>query len=139
MFLWYAADMDDETVTSVPSASCDCAVDEAEHARLARVAKALSDPVRLGMLDIMSQGRGCCGFVDPAERGVPGAGDPEGICVCEFQERFGLAQSRASYHLRVLREAGLVREETRGKWSFYSLDREAASAAVDEVRGVLGV
>jgi ArsR family transcriptional regulator, arsenate/arsenite/antimonite-responsive transcriptional repressor len=91
---------------------------------LARVAKALSDPIRLGMLDVMMQGRGCCGFVDPQERGVPGAGDPEGICVCELQEQFGLAQSKASYHLRVLKDAGLVAEETRGKWSFYSVDGE---------------
>ena len=61
---------------------------------------------------------------------MPGNGDPEGICVCEFQERFGLAQSKTSYHLRVLKEAGLVTEETRGKWSFYSVDDEAAAAAL---------
>jgi ArsR family transcriptional regulator len=50
--------------------------------------------------------------------------------VCEFQEQFGLGQSRTSYHLRILREAGLVSEETRGKWTFYELDREAATAAL---------
>jgi ArsR family transcriptional regulator, arsenate/arsenite/antimonite-responsive transcriptional repressor len=72
---------------------CSPALDEAEVARLARVAKALSDPIRLGMLDLMAQGRACCGLPDPAERGVPGAADPLGICVCEFQEHFGLAQS----------------------------------------------
>ena len=140
MFLWYAALVSDETLTSAPLAiHCDCADDDDGYARLAPVAKALADPIRLGMLDLMSQGRACCSFVDPAERGVPGAGDPEGICVCEFQERFGLAQSRASYHLRVLKDAGLVREETRGKWSFYSVDREAAAAAIAQVRGLLGV
>jgi ArsR family transcriptional regulator len=139
IFLWYSVVMSDETMTAPEPAACDCATDAERHAKLARVAKALADPIRLGMLDVMSQGRGCCGFADPAERGVPGSGDPEGICVCEFQERFGLAQSRASYHLRVLKEAGLVREETRGKWSFYSVDREAAATAIDDVRGVLGV
>ncbi len=57
---------------------------------------------------------------------MPGAGDPSGLCVCEFQEQFGLAQSKASYHLRVLKDAGLVVEETRGKWTFYSVNSEVA-------------
>jgi ArsR family transcriptional regulator len=94
------------------------------HDELARIAKALSDPIRLGMLDIMAQGRSCCCLPDPASRGVPGAGEPKGICVCEFQETFGLAQSKVSYHLHVLREAGLIDVETRGKWAFYSLRGE---------------
>ena len=105
----------------------------AEYGDLARVAKALSDPIRLGMLALMTQGRGCCGFVDPAERGVPGPGEPQGICVCEFQEQFGLGQSKASYHLRVLRDAGLVTEETRGKWSFYAVDAEHVAQALGDL------
>ena len=36
-----------------------------------------------------------------------------GICVCEFQEQFGLGQSKVSYHLRVLKEAGLVNDGER--------------------------
>jgi len=106
-------------------------------ARLTRIAKALSDPIRLGMLDVMAQGRACCGLPDPAERGVPGAADPLGICVCEFQQHFGLGQSKISYHLRVLREAGLVSEETRGKWSFYAVDREVVAAALDAFHSIL--
>jgi ArsR family transcriptional regulator len=113
--------------------------DEAALARLARVAKALSDPIRLGMLDVMTQGRSCCGVIDPIARGVPGAGDPEGICVCEFQEQFGLAQSKASYHLRVLKDAGLVTEETRGKWSFYAVDSDRLAEALRELGGVVGL
>jgi ArsR family transcriptional regulator len=105
--------------------------------RLARVAKALSDPIRLGMLDVMTRGRSCCGVIDPQARGVPGAGDPDGICVCEFQEQFGLAQSKASYHLRVLKDAGLVTEETRGKWSFYAVDTERVNEALQALRGVV--
>ena len=111
-------------------AVCCTRTDQATLERLARVAKALADPIRLGMLDVMTQGRGCCGLIDPAERGVPGSGDPEGLCVCEFQEQFGLAQSKASYHLRVLKDAGLVREETRGKWTFYAVDGERLAAAL---------
>jgi ArsR family transcriptional regulator len=105
-------------------------VAEDEVTQLARIAKALADPIRLRMLGVLGEGRGCCEFPDPTTRKVPGTGTPAGICVCEFQEQFGLGQSRTSYHLRILREAGLVSEETRGKWTFYELDREAATAAL---------
>jgi ArsR family transcriptional regulator len=113
------------------SAACCSRLDEAGLDHLARVAKALSDPIRLEMLDIMAQGRSCCELPDPASRGVPGTQEPGGICVCEFQEQFGLGQSKVSYHLRVLKEAGLMRTETRGKWSFYAIDGEAVAAALE--------
>jgi ArsR family transcriptional regulator, arsenate/arsenite/antimonite-responsive transcriptional repressor len=106
------------------------AVDTADVARLARIAKALADPIRLKMLGMLAEGRSCCAFPDPATRNVPGAGTPTGICVCEFQEQFGLGQSRTSYHLRVLKNAGLVTEEARGKWTFYELDQETAAASL---------
>ena len=112
---------------------------EAPVARLTRIAKALSDPIRLGMLDVMAQGRACCGLPDPAERGVPGVADPLGICVCEFQEHFDLGQSKVSYRLRVLKNAGLVRKETRGKWTFYAIDRETVAAALDAIHSLLRV
>jgi len=118
--------------------ACCAPADVERTAHLAGIAKALSDPIRLEMLSVMMQGRGCYGLIDPAERGVPGAHEPAGICVCEFQERFGLAQSKASYHLRVLKDAGLVSEETRGKWSFYAIDREAAAAALRGLARLLG-
>jgi ArsR family transcriptional regulator, arsenate/arsenite/antimonite-responsive transcriptional repressor len=118
---------------------CCTRTDQATLEHLARIAKALADPIRLGMLDVMTQGRGCCGLIDPAERGVPGSVDPEGLCVCEFQEQFGLAQSKASYHLRVLKDAGLVTEETRGKWTFYAVDGERLAAALRDVGRVVNV
>lgn len=132
--------MDEATLTNRRDETaplCCLALDEAEVARLARVAKALSDPIRLGMLDVMAQGRACCGLPDTAGRGVPGSADPIGVCVCEFQEHFGLGQSKVSYHVRVLKEAGLVSEETRGKWSFYAVDREAVANALDAFRSLL--
>ncbi len=121
------------------SLRCCAPPDAAETERLTLVAKALSDPIRLGMLDVMAQGRACCGLPEPSERGVPGAGDPEGICVCDFQDHFSIGQSKVSYHLRVLREAGLVREEQRGKWSFYAIDGVAAAAALEAFKGLLRV
>ena len=43
-----------------------------------------------------------------------------------------MGQSKVSYHMKKLKDAGLVREERRGKWSFYSLDRAAASGLLGE-------
>ncbi len=97
--------------------------------RLVALGRALSDPIRVRMLGMMAEGRGCCDF---SGSGVPVSEDEEGICVCEFEEAFSMGQSKVSYHVRKLKDAGLVREERRGKWAFYSLDREAAGELLGE-------
>ena len=97
--------------------------------RLVALGRALSDPIRVRMLSMMAEGRGCCDF---SGSGVPAGEGEEGICVCEFEEVFSMGQSKVSYHVRKLKDAGLVREERRGKWAFYSLDREAASGLLGE-------
>ncbi len=76
-------------------------------AQLARVAHALSDQTRLG---ILLQLRG-------GER-----------CVCDLTSDLEAAQSRLSFHLRVLRDAGLVVGRREGRWSFYHL----APAALED-------
>jgi ArsR family transcriptional regulator, arsenate/arsenite/antimonite-responsive transcriptional repressor len=102
--------------------------------RLVALGRALSDPIRVRMLGMMADGRGCCDF---SSSGVPADEGDEGICVCEFEDYFGMGQSKVSYHMKKLKDAGLVCEEQRGKWSFYSIDREAAgellSAAADRL------
>jgi ArsR family transcriptional regulator, arsenate/arsenite/antimonite-responsive transcriptional repressor len=97
--------------------------------RLVALGRALSDPIRVRMLSMMAEGRSCCDFSDSS---VPVEEGEEGICVCEFEETFGMGQSKVSYHVKKLKDAGLVREERRGKWTFYSLDREAASGLLGE-------
>jgi ArsR family transcriptional regulator, arsenate/arsenite/antimonite-responsive transcriptional repressor len=97
--------------------------------RLVALGRALSDPIRVRMLSMMADGRSCCDFSDS---GVPAGEGDEGICVCEFEEHFGMGQSKVSYHMTKLKDAGLVHEERRGKWAFYSLDREAASGLLGE-------
>ena len=97
--------------------------------RLVALGRALSDPIRVRMLTMMADGRGCCDFSDS---GVPVEEGEEGICVCEFEAQFGMGQSKVSYHMKKLKDAGLVHEERRGRWSFYSLDREAASELLGE-------
>ena len=77
---------------------------------LARAFNALGDPVRLRVLSML-------------------AAAPEGeICVCEFVEPLGKTQGTVSHHLRVLSEAGLVHGDRRGKWVWYSLDRDRLAA-----------
>ncbi len=46
-------------------------------------------------------------------------------CVCELQDALGAAQSRLSFHLRVLKDAGLVTDRRDGRWVYYSTNREA--------------
>ena len=97
--------------------------------RLVALGRALSDPIRVRMLGMLAEGRGCCELPDC---GVPAKDQDAGICVCEFERYFDAGQSKISYHLGKLKAAGLVHEERRGKWSFYSLDREAARRLLAE-------
>jgi ArsR family transcriptional regulator len=82
-------------------------------ARAARLFHALSDETRLGVLEMLRGG----------ER-----------CVCELQDELDAAQSRLSFHLKVLREAGLVRDRKEGRWSYYSLVPGTLGTAHDVVR-----
>lgn len=112
------------------------ATSEEKVERLVALGQALSDPIRVRMLGMMAEGRSCCSLPD---LGAPVDEADEGICVCEFEDYFGMGQSRVSYHLRKLKDAGLVREEKRGKWSFYSIDGEAVSELLGDAAAHLGV
>ena len=65
---------------------------------------ALSDETRLEIIHLLSKG----------ER-----------CVCELTNSLDAAQSRLSFHLRVLKDAGVVSDRKEGRWVYYELDREA--------------
>jgi ArsR family transcriptional regulator, arsenate/arsenite/antimonite-responsive transcriptional repressor len=55
-------------------------------------------------------------------------------CVCELTEALELTQPLLSFHLKVLKAAGLVRDRRQGRWAYYSLD----PSSVAELRGFLG-
>ncbi|HKH10618.1 MAG TPA: metalloregulator ArsR/SmtB family transcription factor [Rubrobacter sp.] len=110
--------------------------DESRIGRLVALGGALSDPIRVRMIGMMAGGRGCCSLPDC---GVPAEDQDAGICVCEFEAYFGMGQSKVSYHMKKLKEAGLVHEERRGRWSFYSLDRGAAEGLLSETADHLGL
>jgi ArsR family transcriptional regulator, arsenate/arsenite/antimonite-responsive transcriptional repressor len=48
-------------------------------------------------------------------------------CVCELTDALDAAQSRLSFHLKVLKDAGLVTDRREGRWMYYTLDRETLS------------
>jgi ArsR family transcriptional regulator len=77
----------------------------AERDHVAASFKALADPARVGIVNLLSSA--------------------DEVCVCELTEPLGLSQPTVSHHLRVLREAGLVTVSKRGTWSYYRLDPEA--------------
>lgn len=109
--------------------------DEDRVGRLVALGRALSDPIRVKMLGMMAEGRACCSLPDC---GVPVEDQDAGICVCEFEAYFGMGQSKVSYHMKKLKEAGLVHEEKRGRWSFYSLSRGTAQGLLAETADHLG-
>ena len=82
-------------------------------ARAARLFHALSDETRLALLEMLRDG----------ER-----------CVCELQASLDAAQSRLSFHLKVLKEAGMVTDRKEGRWSYYALVVDALHEAHDAVR-----
>ncbi|MHB1193412.1 MAG: ArsR/SmtB family transcription factor [Longimicrobiales bacterium] len=62
-------------------------------------------------------------------------------CVCELQDAVGAAQSRLSFHLKVLRDAGLVGDRRQGRWVYYSLRPEVLAgmtAFLEERRSAKG-
>jgi ArsR family transcriptional regulator len=91
-------------------------------ATLDKIALALSDPTRLQILDHLVAGRDevCCSPTNPET--------PQGVCSCDLLPKLDIAPSRLSYHMKELREAGLVHEQKKGRWIYYTLDRSALAA-----------
>jgi ArsR family transcriptional regulator len=81
-------------------------VDTSSAQRVAGLAKALSDPIRVQVLDVL---RG---------RETP-------VCQCELQPLFDVSQPTLSHHLRKLEEARLVSVERRGRWAYYSTEPDS--------------
>jgi ArsR family transcriptional regulator, arsenate/arsenite/antimonite-responsive transcriptional repressor len=86
-------------------------------AELATGFNALSDPVRLRVLSMLADANG---------------GE---VCVCDFVAPLGKAQPTISHHLKILSEAGLVQGEKRGRWVWYSLNRDRLAALRSAIDG----
>jgi ArsR family transcriptional regulator, arsenate/arsenite/antimonite-responsive transcriptional repressor len=90
-------------------------VSEAAAAGLARVFKALGDPVRLRLVSLI------------------GAHQGGEVCVCELNAAFSLTQPTISHHLKVLREAGIIDSQRRGTWVYYRV----VPAALERIAALL--
>ena len=74
--------------------------------RMGRIAKALGDPIRMQLVDVLRKHAGK-------------------VCVCELVPLFDLSQPTVSHHLKVLREAGIVGSERQGLWAYYYVNPES--------------
>jgi len=81
-------------------------VERVEAERMAAIAKALGDPIRLQLVDVLRKHAGK-------------------VCVCELVPLFDVSQPTLSHHLKVLRNAGIVDSERRGLWAYYYVIPEA--------------
>lgn len=82
---------------------------------MAAVAKALGDPVRLQLVDVLRNHAGR-------------------VCVCELVPLFDLSQPTVSHHLKVLREAGIAGSEREGLWVYYYVIPGALEGLADWLR-----
>ena len=92
-----------------------------QEVELARILKALADPSRLRIFNMLMEGV---------------------QCNCEIAERLGFTLSLISYHLRVLQEAGLVqgeRDTQDARWIYYSVDQEMLTRLDAGMRHLLDV
>jgi len=80
---------------------------EAEAEATALLFKALADPARVRILNVL-------------------ATQTDAVCGCDLEEPLELSQPTVSFHLKKLHDAGLLDREKRGVWVYYSLNREAA-------------
>src|SRR3954451_19860459 len=74
--------------------------------RMAMIAKALGDPIRLQVVDVLRKHAGK-------------------VCVCELVPLFDVSQPTLSHHLKTLRQAGIVDSERRGLWAYYYVRPDA--------------
>ena len=81
-------------------------ISPAHAGRIATAAKALADPIRVQLVDVLRRHAGK-------------------VCVCELTPLFDVSQPTVSHHLKVLRDAGLVGVERRGLWAYYYVHPEA--------------
>ncbi len=92
--------------------------DNAQTDTIASAFKAMSHPVRIRILDLLSR------HASP-------------MCVCHIEARFTLSQPTISHHLRLLRKAGLVDSERRGTWIYYSVRREGVEPLNSFVQSII--
>jgi ArsR family transcriptional regulator len=90
-------------------------VDREKAIRMSEVAKALGDPIRLQLVDVLRKHAGK-------------------VCVCELVPLFDISQPTLSHHLKKLRAAGIVDSERQGLWAYYYVIPDALDELSDWLR-----
>jgi ArsR family transcriptional regulator len=101
-------------LATIPAVCCDPGAPPLPQEELETLSSrfaALADPTRLGIVNRLAS-----------------AGE---LCVCVLTPEFDVSQPTMSHHLKVLREAGLVESERRGRWAYYRLRREAVRSLAE--------
>src|SRR5438128_8317881 len=89
-------------------------LDEAAAQRLSEDLQILAHPIRLQILDLLTQSEGQ-------------------VCVCDLEAALPVKQPTVSHHLRLLREAGLIDCERHGLWAYYFVRRETLDAVRNQI------
>jgi ArsR family transcriptional regulator len=89
-----------------------------EETETAALFKALADPTRVRILKTISH--------------------MQQMCECNIVPAFGLSQPTISYHLKILREAGLITSERRGQWVWHQVNQRAVLKAVRSLTEIAG-
>ena len=83
--------------------------------RAAALFRALADPTRLGIIERLRGGE---------------------QCVCDLTDMLDTGQSRLSFHLKTLKDAGLLRDRRQGRWIYYSLEPDAIAEIQSAVAAI---
>ena len=86
-----------------------------EHSQVSLICKALSDPNRLQVIQILTGGE---------------------QCACELLEQLQITQPTLSHHMKTLEDCGLVSSRRKGKWSHYSLNSDQWTAFRDYIESI---
>ena len=91
--------------------------EKSDISEISAMMKALSDPNRLMIAEMLSDGE---------------------KCACKLLERFNISQPTLSHHMKILCGAGLIRGRKEGKWMHYSLDAGAFQRLAERIGGIAG-
>ena len=75
----------------------------------------------------------CHAFADETRLDILGRLKEGERCVCELTDALQTGQSRLSFHLKVLKDAGLIHDRPEGRWIYYSIDSDAVEKLQDLV------
>ncbi|NPV89484.1 MAG: helix-turn-helix transcriptional regulator [Firmicutes bacterium] len=93
-----------------------------------KVSNALGSPIRYKILQLITTKGNCC-----SDKGSSFLKPCEGLCVFDLMKDLGLQQSKVSYHLKELGDAGLITEKDQGQFHFYCINKAAIRRYIEHL------